>query len=78
MTEATDLRDATQPRLGRGFVAGRLAVTSVGPLSVQILAPALPATSREFGVSIGRAQRALSLSMVSIAVLAGLAVQTRP
>lgn len=68
MTEATDLRDETQPRLGRGFVIGLLAVTSVGPLSMQLFAPALPSISREFGVSIGRAQLALSLSMVSIAV----------
>ncbi len=68
MTEATDLRDAAQPRLGPGFVAGLLAVTAVGPLSMQLFAPALPAIAREFGVSVGRAQLALSLSMVSIAV----------
>lgn len=68
MTETTDLGDAAQPRLGPGFVAGLLAVTAVGPLSMQLFAPSLPAIAREFGVGVGRAQLALSLSMVSVAV----------
>lgn len=66
MTNATDLEAA--PRLGRSFVAGLLSVSAVGPLSMQLFAPALPAIARDFGATPARAQLALSLSMLSVAL----------
>lgn len=52
---------------GRLFVAALVAVTSLGPLALQLFVPSLPAIARSFGVSIGTAQYAFSLSMVAIA-----------
>ncbi len=52
---------------GRLFLAALVAITSLGPLALQLFVPSLPAIARDFGVSIGKAQYAFSLSMVAIA-----------
>ena len=52
---------------GRLFIAALVAITSLGPLALQLFVPSLPAIARDFGVSIGTAQYAFSLSMVAIA-----------
>ena len=52
----------------RGFFIALVAVTTLGPLSMQILAPALPVIQRDFGVAGGTAQLALSVSMWAIAL----------
>ena len=57
----------TQPPT-RGFFIALVAVTTLGPLSMQILAPALPIIQRDFGVAGGTAQLALSVSMWAIAL----------
>ncbi len=46
------------------------AMTALGPLSLQIFVPALPAIQADFGVSSGIAQLALSLSILANAVAA--------
>ena len=56
----------TQP--GRLFLFALVAVTALGPLAMQIFVPALPFIQSDFGVSAGRAQLALSLSMAAIAL----------
>ena len=43
------------------------ALTALGPTSMQIFLPALPAIQKFFEVSSGTAQLALSISMVAIA-----------
>jgi DHA1 family bicyclomycin/chloramphenicol resistance-like MFS transporter len=58
--------DITQ-RPTRLFLLSLVAVTAIGPLSMQIFIPALPIIQRDFGVAAGTAQLALSLSMVAIA-----------
>lgn len=52
---------------GRLFLAALVAITSLGPLALQLFVPSLPAIARDFGVTIGTAQYAFSLSMVAIA-----------
>ena len=59
---------ATPPAAsGRLFIAALVAITSLGPLALQLFVPSLPAIARDFGVSIGTAQYAFSLSMIAIA-----------
>lgn len=50
------------------FLALLVAVTALGPLSMQIFVPSLPAIQDDFGVAAGTAQLALSLSVFAIAV----------
>ncbi len=50
------------------FVAVLIAITAIGPFSMQMFLPAIPVIQTEFGVESGTAQLALSLSMVAIAV----------
>ncbi len=50
------------------FLASLVAITAIGPLSMQIFLPALPAIQRDFAAAPGAVQLALSLSMVSIAL----------
>lgn len=50
------------------FVAVLIAVTAIGPFSMQMFLPAIPVIQIDFGVASGTAQLALSLSMVAIAV----------
>ncbi len=52
----------------RLFLALLAAISAIGPLSMQIFLPALPAIQREFGAPAGIVQLSLSLSMVSIAL----------
>lgn len=52
----------------RLFLAILVATTALGPLSMQIFLPALPAIQKAFGAAPGTVQLALSLSMVSIAL----------
>ena len=52
----------------RGFFIALVAVTTLGPLSMQILALALPIIQQDFGVASGTAQLALSASMWAIAL----------
>jgi len=51
----------------RSFLGALLLATALGPISLQMFLPALPAIQEAFSVSAGVAQLALSLSMVSIA-----------
>jgi MFS transporter, DHA1 family, multidrug resistance protein len=44
-----------------------IAVTAIGPLSMQIFVPALPAIQRDFGVTVATAQLAFSISLFAIA-----------
>ena len=57
-----------RPKVARATIAVLIAITALGPMSMQIFVPALPAIQRGFGVDPGTAQLALSLSMVSIAL----------
>lgn len=50
------------------FLASLVAITAIGPLSMQIFLPALPAIQRDFAAAPGAVQLALSLSMVAIAL----------
>ncbi len=50
------------------FMAVLVGMTALGPLSMQIFVPALPAIQRAFGVSTGVAQLALSLSILASAI----------
>jgi MFS transporter, DHA1 family, multidrug resistance protein len=50
------------------FLALLVAVTALGPLSMQIFVPSLPAIQADFGVAAGTAQLVLSLSIFAIAV----------
>ena len=52
----------------RLFLFALIAVTALGPLTMQIFVPALPFIQGDFAVSAGTAQLALSASMVSIAL----------
>jgi MFS transporter, DHA1 family, multidrug resistance protein len=51
----------------RRFLLALVLATALGPISVQMFLPALPAIQAGFGVSSGTAQLALSASMLSIA-----------
>ena len=50
------------------FLFALVAVTAIGPLSMQIFLPALPIIQADYGVSPAVAQLALSISMISIAL----------
>jgi DHA1 family bicyclomycin/chloramphenicol resistance-like MFS transporter len=50
------------------FLFSLVAITAIGPLSMQIFLPALPAIQHDFAAAPGVVQLALSLSMVSIAL----------
>jgi DHA1 family bicyclomycin/chloramphenicol resistance-like MFS transporter len=65
---ATSLENDDLDSPSASFLALLVLVTALGPLSMQIFLPALPAIQADFGVSTGTAQLTLSLSMVSIAV----------
>ncbi len=52
----------------RAFLVTLVAVTSTGPLAMQLFVPGLPAIANEFEVSQGVANLALSLSFLSIGV----------
>lgn len=50
------------------FLFSLVAITAIGPLSMQIFLPALPAIQHDFAAAPGVVQLALSLSMLSIAL----------
>lgn len=50
------------------FLIVLVAVTAIGPLSMQIFLPALPAIQTDYGVAPGTAQLSVSLSMIAIAL----------
>ncbi|MBM3526235.1 MAG: multidrug effflux MFS transporter [Alphaproteobacteria bacterium] len=49
------------------FLVALVALTALGPLSIHIVLPALPALQREFSVSVASAQLALSTPMLAMA-----------
>ncbi|HXG50225.1 MAG TPA: multidrug effflux MFS transporter [candidate division Zixibacteria bacterium] len=49
------------------FFVALVSVTFIGPLSVHLIIPAMPAVKEAFGVSTGMAQLTLSLEMLSMA-----------
>ncbi len=55
-------------RPSSAFLFALVAVTAIGPLSMQIFLPALPIIQADYGVSPAVAQLALSISMISIAL----------
>jgi DHA1 family bicyclomycin/chloramphenicol resistance-like MFS transporter len=68
--EAGCLAGARPAPVSAGFMVLLAAMTALGPLSLQIFVPALPAIQADFGVSPGIAQLALSLSILANAVAA--------
>jgi DHA1 family bicyclomycin/chloramphenicol resistance-like MFS transporter len=52
----------------RVFLFTLIAITAIGPFAMQMFVPSLPAIQAGFGVPVGLAQLALSLSILSIAV----------
>jgi len=66
VTSAEEAASVTTPATS---IAVLIAITAIGPLSMQMFLPALPAIQGHFAVAPGVAQLALSLSMVSIAVM---------
>jgi DHA1 family bicyclomycin/chloramphenicol resistance-like MFS transporter len=49
------------------FFMALVSITFIGPLSIHLLIPAMPAVKEAFGVSTGMAQLTLSLAMLSMA-----------
>ena len=68
MTETETPPQLPLPALPRLSHVALIAAVAVGHMSQQIFAPAVPAIAREFGVSLGIAQIAFSLSLVFMAV----------
>jgi len=60
--------DNTDARPRFAFLAVLVGITAIGPLSMQIFLPALPAIQSYYGVDPAAAQLTLSLSMAAIAV----------
>ena len=49
------------------FFIALVSITFIGPLSIHLFIPAMPAVKETFGVSTGMAQLTLSLGMLSMA-----------
>ncbi|MGH7852443.1 MAG: hypothetical protein ACREP3_03335, partial [Candidatus Binatia bacterium] len=49
------------------FFIALVSITFIGPLSIHLFIPAMPAVKEDFGVSTGMAQLTLSLGMLSMA-----------
>ena len=49
------------------FFIALVSITFIGPLSIHLFIPAMPAVKEAFGVSTGMAQLTLSLGMLSMA-----------
>ena len=49
------------------FFIALVSVTFIGPLSLHLFIPAIPAVKEAFGVSTGMAQLTMSLAMLSMA-----------
>ena len=49
------------------FFIALVSITFIGPLSIHLFIPAMPAVKETFGVSTGMAQLTLSLAMLSMA-----------
>ena len=49
------------------FFIALVSITFIGPLSIHLFIPAMPAVKEAFGISTGMAQLTLSLEMLSMA-----------
>jgi DHA1 family bicyclomycin/chloramphenicol resistance-like MFS transporter len=63
-----EVLDRTEAGPPLAFLLVLVAITALGPMAMQIMVPALPAIQTGFGVSVGTAQLALSLSTLAMAV----------
>lgn len=60
---------APSPPVSRLFLAVLVVLTALGPFSMQIFLPALPAIQKGFAVSTGTAQLTVSVSIIAVAVM---------